>query len=84
MPIPFLVQERHTIECHGGIQTLYMLVGDSRQVPEFALSREMPPFQPTSDALVADRIRIQEARSQASDARSEKRVAEWEAKKAER
>ena len=71
VPRPFMVQERHVVDCHGGVQKLYKLVGEGGQFPEFSLSREMPPFQPASDALLADRARVAEARRQEYDVRWE-------------
>ena len=57
-PNRFCVQERLAQECCAGVQKQYRLVGRSDWIPEFALTRTKPPYEPQSDESIEDELRF--------------------------
>lgn len=53
-PKQYIVHERVAQECHAGIQQMYRLIGVETLVPEIALSRDEPPFRPTTQEELVD------------------------------
>lgn len=70
-PNQFVIAERSAHECHGGLQRLYKLVNYRDPVPEIALSREEPSYQPASDAAYKERRKKNAVDSEIDGARWE-------------
>jgi hypothetical protein len=64
IPSRFIVQERIAQECCAGVQVFYKLVNHPNLVPEFALTREMPAYEPVSEEEIADESNAKERRWQ--------------------
>ena len=57
-PKCFVVIEQIASQCSGGLQLAYRFCNWSGPVPEIALCREEPPYQPESQQGVEDQCRI--------------------------
>lgn len=68
-PIASPVASRFAEECSGGIQCFYRLQGHKDPVSEVVLCREEPPYRPTLQAAIDDRISYEEDMAKARDER---------------
>lgn len=62
VPRQFLITERVARQCSGGVQLFYTLFDVDDEVPEIALTRNMPEYLPLSEGAIQDIRRSSEAR----------------------